>query len=153
MILNWKRFGHVATWSKNDARMGCSALIRISMHCVRIAAQTMTANVSLTISIDRAQSRPFLLDRFARLQISRTTPRKSSLRPISKSITCFRSVELYRYTTLHGGALFNSDNEYKYSNDLDIVRIHETLARAQREYLWQRGAFKGYFGLINVEIE
>ena len=26
----------------------------------------MTANVSLTISIDRAQSRPFLLDRFVR---------------------------------------------------------------------------------------
>ena len=73
---------------ENRPLVGCSALIRISMHCVRIVAQTMTANVSLTISIDRAQSRPLLLDRFARLQISSATPRKSSLCPMSKSITC-----------------------------------------------------------------
>lgn len=64
----------------------------------------MTANVSLTISIDHVQSLPFLLDRIAALQISRTAPPCKSSRDhyrnrLHAPTYCYHR---YRHTPLRG---------------------------------------------------
>lgn len=64
-ILNWKRFGQRIELERNS-RLLCSHKNPDAL----LPAQTMTANVSPTISIDHVQSHSFYPPR---IQISRTT--------------------------------------------------------------------------------
>lgn len=72
----------------------------------------MTANVSLTISIDHVQPRPFLLDRITGLQISRTAPPCKSSRAqyrnrLHASTYCYHR---YRHTLLRGNIFVMTTN-------------------------------------------